>query len=265
MKNKLLGLLTAALLAPVPATALEVIKGEILQGWVRADGQRVAALKLTIAPGWKTYWRAPGDTGIPPTFDWSGSRNLADVSVEWPTPSVFREKNLTTIGYKNQVVLPLIMSVPDSNAPVVYQTLIDLGVCSDVCVPAQLKLSGVIDTQAARADPAIAAALAQRPYSASEARVTQATCTIGMANGTLTLNAAIKLPHTGGQELVVIEAGRPDIWVSEADTKRSGDTLHALVDIAHVNGGPVALDRSGIRMTVLGNNQAVDIVGCTPG
>ena len=265
MTRKILGLMAAALIAPLPASAMEVIHGEILQGWVLPDGNRMAAIRMTVEPGWKTYWRAPGDMGIPPSFDWSGSRNLSAVAVEWPAPTVFREPNLTTIGYKDQVVLPLRISVPDKGAPVTVQTTIDLGVCSDICVPASLELSGVIDTTTTRSDPAIAASLAQRPFSAKEARVKDVTCTIGMAGADLTLDAAITLPPAGGQELVVIETGNPDLWVSEADTTRKGNVLHARVDVGHVSGGPVALNRSHIRMTVLGSKQAVDIVGCNAG
>lgn len=264
-KKRLLPLMLSLMFAPLPAIAMDVIEGEILQGWVRADGSRVAGIRLTMAPGWKTYWRAPGDMGIPPTFDWSGSGNLSVVAVEWPAPTVFREGNLITIGYKDQVVLPLVIAVPRKGEPVTLDAMIDLGVCSDVCVPAELHLQGVIDTDATRADPVIAASLAQRPFSASEGGLTNATCVIGMAADGLELAAKLTLPSAGGQEIVVIEAGQPDIWVSEADTSRSGNTLKARVDIAHANGGPVALNRSNIRFTVMGSKHTVDAVGCTPG
>lgn len=265
MKKKLMTLIACTLLAPLPAAASDMISGEILQGWVRPDGSRVAAIRMTIAPGWKTYWRAPGDMGIPPSFDWSGSENLSAVAVEWPAPTVFREKNLTTIGYRDQVVLPLVIGVARKGDPVTLDTKIDLGVCSDICVPAEMHLTGVIDTTSTRADPAIAAALAQRPFSAREAGVTGATCALAMKGDDLELTATLTMPHAGGQELIVIEAGQPDIWVSEADTMRNGSTLRAKVDVASANGGPLALNRSKIRITVLGDRHAVDIVGCTPG
>jgi DsbC/DsbD-like thiol-disulfide interchange protein len=263
MKRKLASLLVAALMAPLPASATEVIQGEILQGWILPDGNRIAAIRMTLKPGWKTYWRAPGDMGIPPHFDWSASKNLSAVAVEWPAPTVFREKNLTTIGYKDQVILPLVISVPEKGAPVMLETTIDMGVCSDICVPAELRLKGLIDTSATRATPAIAASLAQRPFSAKEGGVAKATCKLAFKEGNLELETTITLPHAGGQELVVIEAGQPDIWVSEADTTRQGDKLVSRVDMAHSSGGPVALNRSQIRMTVLGSKHAVDIVGCT--
>ncbi|MCX8508161.1 MAG: protein-disulfide reductase DsbD family protein, partial [Rhodobacteraceae bacterium] len=82
MTYRLIPLLLSAVLAlaaplaqaqPVPDNLL---KAEILPGWRTESGSQMAALRLTMAPGWKTYWRAPGDAGIPPRFDWTGSANL---------------------------------------------------------------------------------------------------------------------------------------------------------------------------------------------
>lgn len=71
-------------LAPVPVSASAtpslppgLSEAQLLPGWETADGHRVAALKLVLEPGWKTYWRSPGDAGVPPVFDWSGSEILA--------------------------------------------------------------------------------------------------------------------------------------------------------------------------------------------
>ena len=48
----------------------------------------MAAVEIRLAPGWHTYWRVPGEAGIPPRFDWSGSQNLAAVAYEWPRPEI---------------------------------------------------------------------------------------------------------------------------------------------------------------------------------
>ena len=57
---------------------------DLLTGWRLEDGRHAAAIRIRLDPGWKTYWRAPGDGGIPPSFDWQGARNLAGWSVHWP-------------------------------------------------------------------------------------------------------------------------------------------------------------------------------------
>ena len=62
----------------------EVVSASVLTGWRMENGHHMAALRITLAPGWKTYWRAPGEAGIPPRFDWTGSDNLSAVTVHWP-------------------------------------------------------------------------------------------------------------------------------------------------------------------------------------
>ena len=76
--------LGAAMLLPTGASAQgrvdsPVVAAEILPGWTSASGTRIAALHLTLTPGWHTYWRIPGEAGIAPRFDWGRSQNVASV------------------------------------------------------------------------------------------------------------------------------------------------------------------------------------------
>ncbi len=241
------------------------VTGEILTGWVQPDGSRVAAIKLTLAPGWKTYWRAPGDNGIPPHFDWSGSSNLSGVGITWPAPKVFREKGVRTIGYANELVLPITIAPRKSGQPVTLRANLDIGVCSDICVPQQLTLTAVLDSNNAKPTPAIAAALASRAYSASEAGVKSATCALRPTTKGLEIETRVTVPSAGGREVVVIEPGQANMWASETDSTRSGSQIVSKGDLASTGGGAITIDRSAIRITVLGEKHAVEIQGCTPG
>lgn len=237
----------------------------VLPGWVMPDGTRVAALHLSLKPGWKTYWRAPGDAGIPPEFDWSGSRNLGGIGVTWPTPQVFHENGMRSIGYTHEVVIPLAIAPHRVGQPVHLSGDMELGVCSDVCMPHTLHFDAIIDGSETAPTPAIAAALAQRPYTAAEAGVTSATCRIEPIADGLRVEARVVMPSAGGSEEMVIEPGQADIWVSEPKTRRAGNAVIATTDMIHVSGGGFALDRSAIRLTVIGASHAVDIQGCQPG
>ncbi|MEX0310173.1 MAG: protein-disulfide reductase DsbD domain-containing protein, partial [Tateyamaria sp.] len=205
-----------------------VVQANVLQGWDLPDGRRVAAIRLDLAPGWKTYWRAPGDAGIPPQFDWSRARNLGSVSISWPTPEVSQQNGMQSIGYTDQVVIPLHLTPVDAGRPIRLRTTLSMGVCSDVCLPHEVTLDTWLDAPDANPTPAIVAALADMPYSASEADVRAATCRLSPTTHGMQIEARVTLPHTGGTEVAVIEPGVPGIWVSEADTKRSGDTLVAV-------------------------------------
>ena len=261
------GALAAATLAAAPpARALDVVSGEILPGWRRADGAHLAGLRLTLDPGWKTYWRAPGDAGIPPEFDWSGSRNLGGVQIAWPVPEVFDQNGMRSIVYSDEVVLPLRVTPARAGEAVTLSAEISLGVCEDICVPAEIAVEGTLPASGGAPDPAIAAALAARPLDAAEAGVTGVDCTVtGGAHG-LTLRAEVALPGAEATTAAVIEPGAPEIWASEPDLAHPAPgRVVATSDLAHRDGGAFALERSAVRLTLLAPGRAVDIRGCTGG
>ena len=85
----------------------DMARMEILPGWRTASGDHVAGIKITLAPGWITYWRAPGEAGIPPQFDWSGSENLGEVGFHWPVPQIIVSNGVTTLGFEGEFILPI--------------------------------------------------------------------------------------------------------------------------------------------------------------
>lgn len=258
--------LIALALAP-PATAQGLPDGplaeaRILPGWRMSDGSHMAGLEITMPQGWHTYWRSPGDAGIPPLFDWSGSDGVAAVSVAWPVPQVFVDGGTRSLGYEDRVVLPLRIR-PSGSGPVTLSAAVDLGVCKNICVPASVSASAALPAPGAR-DGRIAAALADGPLSAKEARAT-ATCRITPTSDGVQVEARIALAPTGGREHGVIESANPLHWVSQPTLTRQGQRITLTAEINHVEGRAVALDRDGLRLTVLGKTRAVDIRGCPAG
>ena len=67
-----------------------------------------AGVEIRLDPGWKTYWRYPGDSGVPPSLDFAASENVKSVTMLWPAPKRFADgAGGHSIGYKGEVVLPL--------------------------------------------------------------------------------------------------------------------------------------------------------------
>lgn len=257
-----------ALLAAPPALAMEdvdqIIQIEVIEGGATRDGTVLGGLRLTLAPGWKTYWRAPGDAGIPPLFSFTGSENVAHVGITWPAPEVFDQNGMTSIGYAQEVVLPLHITPQDADAPLHLSGNVELGICKDVCIPGHLSFNGALTPDAARS-PAIVAAIAARPYSPREAGVQHSRCALSQsARGGIELTATIDMPSAGGAETVVFEPGDPMIWASQAEVTRQGGQLVARAELLHPDGA-FAFDRSALRITVLGDSHAVDIKGCEAG
>jgi len=100
---------------------------------------RRAGIEIRLAPGWKTYWRYPGDSGIPPRFDFSHSKNVKSVTVRYPAPHRLTDESGTSIGYKHGVVFPLDIVVQNAAQPVMLAVKADYAVCEKVCIPAEGK------------------------------------------------------------------------------------------------------------------------------
>jgi len=101
------------------------------------DGtQMLAGIEIELAEGYKTYWRHAGDSGLPPEIDWSGSRNVADITLDFPAPGRFRDASGTFFGYQDAVILPLTVTPFDAAEPVTLSVSLSYGVCKDVCIPA---------------------------------------------------------------------------------------------------------------------------------
>ncbi|WP_022704951.1 protein-disulfide reductase DsbD domain-containing protein [Pseudorhodobacter ferrugineus] len=254
--------LIACLVGASPALAQpDVLEANLRVGWTMQNGNQMAAFHLTLLDGWKTYWRAPGDAGIPPYFDWAGSRNVKSVTFHWPRPEVFTLGGMQTIGYSHELILPVEVVPLDPSKPVELKAAVDLGVCSDICVPANFAVTALLPRPGVK-DEAIGSALRQRPSTAREAGVASAHCTITPNAKGLTVTAVLQLPSAGGNEVVVVEPGVPGVWVSAADVTRSGRELRAVVDMIGPSGAPIALQRDAILVTVLGKHRAVEIAGC---
>lgn len=143
-----LALLAGVLLAgALPAGRAQAAAGD----WVRTDQTALrlvstadgvgsgrtltVGLQFQLKPHWKTYWRAPGDAGFPMTLDWSGSRNLAGADVQWPQPRRFEVLGLTTVGYADEVVFPVALTLQEPGRPVSLRVKVNYLTCNDVCIP----------------------------------------------------------------------------------------------------------------------------------
>src|SRR5271169_3891811 len=77
-----------------------------------------AGIEIKLQPGWKTYWRYPGDSGVPPRFDFSGSENLKSAKVSYPAPHLFSDDSGNSLGYKDEVIFPVTVEPAQPGKPV---------------------------------------------------------------------------------------------------------------------------------------------------
>ncbi|MGN6287378.1 MAG: protein-disulfide reductase DsbD domain-containing protein, partial [Afipia sp.] len=128
----------------------------------------LGGISFKLDKGWKTYWRTPGDSGVPPRFDFSKSENVEAVTVLWPAPQAFPDgAGGTALGYHNDVVIPLRIAVHDQNKPVTLNANIQYAVCEKLCVPAQADLSLAFTSVASTEDSTLSAAMDTVPKPAN--------------------------------------------------------------------------------------------------
>ncbi len=236
-----------------------VVAVDVLPGWHTEQGTHMAGIRVRLAPGWKTYWRSPGEGGIPPEFDLSASENLKSVQAHWPRPVVFDQNGFRSIGYADEVVFPLEVTPQEAGAPITLRGSVDLGVCEDVCMPVSVEISaGLVNPGAP--DPVISEALANVPDRISSTVV----CQLEPIDDGMQMSARIPVKKTRG-EIAVIELEDRSVWISPSVTERQGDALHATVDMVPPNGQPFAVDRSTVRVTILSDDSAVEMKGCVAG
>ncbi len=122
-----------------------------------------AGIEVKLKPGWHTYWRYPGDAGVPPRFDFQASQNVKAIEVLWPAPQRIPEAGMIAIGYVSDVILPLHITPQDRAKPVTLRLKLDYAVCEKLCVPAEAKAELVLAGGTSSQDAALAGAEGRVP------------------------------------------------------------------------------------------------------
>ncbi len=151
-------------------TASNTSKVRLVSGTLDIDGKPspIAGVQLRMEPGWKTYWRNPGDSGVPPSFDFKGSKNLKQAELLYPAPHRFGDANGTAIGYEDEVVFPVKITPERQDEAVDLKLTFEYGLCKDLCIPNEVSLELVLAPDAGKGDAMLldnALALVPKPAS----------------------------------------------------------------------------------------------------
>ncbi|TAK48425.1 MAG: cytochrome C biogenesis protein [Xanthobacteraceae bacterium] len=225
----------------------------------------IGGIEIELQPGWKTYWRTPGDSGVPPRFDFSGSDNIETVTVLWPAPEKFPDGNGGfSFGYHERVVLPLRIVAKDAGKPVTLRAAIQYAVCEKLCIPletsAKIQFSEAVSTQ----DGMLKSALERLPQPAR----------IGEAGPLAVRDIRLGQAAPGGKPRLLIDIAAPprtavelfaegptDKWTLPAPVlvARAADgTQHFTLDLGGAPAG-AALRETTLRLTLVGADNAYEI------
>jgi DsbC/DsbD-like thiol-disulfide interchange protein len=176
----------------------------------RSGAVLLAGIAFQLEPGWKTYWRTPGDSGVPPRFDFSKSENIEAVTVLWPAPVKFDDgAGGYSLGYHNQVVLPLRIVSKNADRPVTLRADINYAVCEKLCIPVEASAELAIASVASTEDSALFAALDTVPKPANVGDPNPLTIRDVKRDGKSTVLVDVVVPDTKAVNLFV-EGPAPD-------------------------------------------------------
>lgn len=242
----LLGALAILAASPASASSSSWYEAEggrlrlVTTGAPDAAGRLKGVLQIDLKPGWKTYWRDPGASGVPPSIDVSASPLVASAVIDFPAPEHHFDGAATWAGYDQPVSLPVTFTMRASGKVGVIDALVFLGICETICVPVQTQLP--VDTDAGRDDVADAATVAAA-WAALPQAATQDFGAKAVASDDKSVTLEVIAPSAGQAELFlagsegymfslakpVAEAGKP-VWKADIITrprqKPAGDGLH---------------------------------------
>jgi DsbC/DsbD-like thiol-disulfide interchange protein len=221
-----------------------------------------AGLQIRLARGWHTYWRYPGDAGVPPRLDWSASTNVADVQVRWPAPErILLEGGLGSIGYHGDIILPLQVRPQDPARSVSLRVKLDFGVCEKICIPAEAKTALDIPAGFAVKNALLDTADARVPVAAALGK----TKTLGIVSVKLerhaTPRALIEVAVPRGKTFDLFAEGPTDDWALPLPTRIEAGNGRARFTLP-IEGAPTGAKPipSKLRLTLVAGDEAIEVL-----
>ena len=231
-----------------------------------SDGAAVQlGLEFRLQPGWKIYWRSPGDAGLPPDADWSGSGNLASAEIQWPAPSRFSALGFETWGYEAEVVLPVTATPAAAGETMALKAAVNYLTCKEICIPYFADLSLDLPAgppQATRHAYAIEKSLAQVPVGPAVAGVSVESVDLVADGAAPYLAVAARTQYAGFIAPDVIVEGsrqyqfdRPEVTISDG-----GRAASFRLPVVTLEDDAAPLVGQPVTLTLLDNDLAVEVL-----
>lgn len=249
---------SASAWAGAPEATVRLIAGQSALG---AGGPVSLAVQFSLAPGWKTYWRYPGESGAPPRFDWSDSANLAEVDVRWPAPTRFSAFGFDSFGYAGNVVLPVEVTPKDPASAMAVRLDLQFLVCEKICLPVEARLALDLPAGAAAStvhagDIEAARQMVPKTGSAASFRIAGITVEGDAGNETLIVEAAADRPFVAPD--LMVEGPMPFGFGRPETALEDGGRRAILRLPVYPGAGKAPLAPAALRLTLVDGNLAAE-------
>ncbi len=235
-----------------------IVNVSLLEGWAQHNGQHMAGIKVELAEGWHTYWRSPGEAGIPPRLSINASSNIEAIKIHWPKPEVYDSNGLRYVGYENEVIFPLELT-PQGEGDLSLDAFLDIGVCAEICVPFRAHLISEMEHKT-KPNIEIKSYLAKSSTSIEDVH-----CDITPIADGLTVAAQFPATSSHDVEHAVLEYADKSIWISQSNISHDGQNLIVTSDFVPESLQPIALSRSDITVSLFKRDGVYEAQGCPRG
>jgi DsbC/DsbD-like thiol-disulfide interchange protein len=221
-----------------------------------------AGIEIRLASGWHTYWRYPGDAGVPPRFDFQGSQNVKSVDVRFPAPKRLPEGGMTAIGYDRDVIFPLMIVAQNAGKPVVLRLKIDYAVCEKLCVPADGKAELTLGIGPSTMEAALEAAEARVPKKRSlDERGTFSIRSVKREDGSPRPRVVVDVAAPPGTAVDLFAEGPTSDWALPLPTPVAGAGAGLQRFAFDLDGAPPGKKYQGteITLTAVAADEAIEV------
>jgi DsbC/DsbD-like thiol-disulfide interchange protein len=235
----------------------------------RSGNVLLGGIGFQLQPGWKTYWRTPGDSGVPPRIDFAKSENVESVTILWPVPAKFPDgAGGTSFGYQKQVLLPLRIITKSPDKPVTLRASINYAVCEKLCIPVEAEAELAFRSVASTEDNAIAAALETVPKPAKIGDATPVAIREVRREDRRVLVDVVTRDDKGspGKEVELFAEGPTLEWalpVPKLVKREPGGVQHFAFDLDGLPPGATA-EGATLKLTVAGTGGAYEFTAKLP-
>jgi DsbC/DsbD-like thiol-disulfide interchange protein len=218
-----------------------------------------AGVEIKMQPGWKTYWRYPGDSGVPPRFDFSSSENLKEAKVLFPAPHLFTDETGHSLGYKNSAIFPLVLTPQQPGKPVRLRMKIEYAVCEKLCVPAEGSVELTIGSGASARNADLIAAEAHVPKAVPASQIGLTAKRVSVAAKPM---VAVELAAPAGQAAELFVEGPTPDWALPIPAPAQGASTGRARFTFELDGLPPGVDPRGnfdLTFTVVTGERALEV------
>jgi suppressor for copper-sensitivity B len=256
--------LLAALLSPAIAAAQDESEVRLVAATngVGDLSSQTVGLHFTMRPGWKIYWRSPGDAGLPPQVDWAASNNLAGAEIAWPVPERFVAFGIESFGYSDEVVLPVSLTLDRPGEPLQLKAAVNYLVCREICIPREAELA--LHIPKGPAAPGVLAGLIARhaarvPGDAELAGARLESAKLGGSAATPLLQVAFATREAWSDPDLFVEGPRDFLFGRPtASFDATGRNFSLSVPVLRVGRPDAALAGETLTLTLVSGERAVE-------